>query len=94
MEEVNVRRKKKGLHVTISEREQLAMSFASTTLTEYRLPQSGDWVIQREQIVLIGNIAGSGNSDILQGTFRGVRVAVKHIDELVLSPSIRNLYEQ
>lgn len=92
MEEVNVRRKKKGLYVTISEREQLAMSFASTTLTDYR--QSGDWVIQREQIVLIGNIAGSGNSDILQGTFRGVRVAVKHIDELVLSPSIRHLYEQ
>lgn len=87
-----MRRKKKGLYVTISEREQLAMSFASTTLTDYR--QSGDWVIQREQIVLIGNIAGSGNSDILQGTFRGVRVAVKHIDELVLSPSIRHLYEQ
>ena len=66
-----------------------------TVVSETQCRQPHDWVIQREEVDLYGNILGRGGWGIVcEGTFRGCQVAVKQIHELILSPHNRRLFER
>ena len=57
--------------------------------------QARDWVIQREEIVVSGTILGRGSYGwVREGTFRGCKVAVKEMHELILSDQTRKLFER
>ena len=54
-----------------------------------------DWVLDRSDILLSENVIGvAGWGRVMEGTFRGCKVAVKQIHELILSPYNRRLFER
>lgn len=58
-------------------------------------PDSRDWIIQREEVVLGKTILGRGAwGHVREGTFRGCQVAVKEIHTLILSHHNRRLFER
>ena len=82
----------KGEHV--NELEQ-TLSTIQQTLDECKQKVSRDWVISRDEILMTDICLGVGGwGTVLLGKFRGCKVAVKQIHELILSPHNRRLFER
>ena len=74
---------------------QSAVSSAQDTLAEYRRLEPRDWIIRRDEVTLSENSLGVGAwGKVYEGIFRGCKVAVKQIHELILSPHNRRLFER
>ena len=74
---------------------QSAVSSAQDTLAEYRRLEPRDWIIRRDEVTLSENNLGVGAwGKVYEGTFRGCKVAVKQIHEIILSPHNRRLFER
>ena len=74
---------------------QSAVSTAQDTLAEYRRLEPRDWIIRRDEVILSENSLGVGAwGKVYEGSFRGCKVAVKQIHELILSPHNRRLFER
>ena len=68
---------------------------AQRALEEYRQKEPCDWVIPRDEIHVMNNCLGVGGwGTVVLGSFRGCKVAVKQIHELILSPHNRRLFER
>lgn len=64
-------------------------------LAEESLVQSRDWIIQREEVVLLEIVVGRGAWGIVrEGRFRGCQVAVKELYEVILSDFNRRRFER
>ncbi|KXJ05535.1 probable serine/threonine-protein kinase DDB_G0271682 [Exaiptasia diaphana] len=60
---------------------------------ELLLQQSCDWILDREEVTISDRTIGSGAwGEVLEGTFRGCKVAVKRIHEIILSPRNRRQF--
>ena len=82
-------------HLSTERELQSAVTVAEQALAEYQRHQSCDWIIQREEIVLSEEILGRGAwGNVREGCFRGCKVAVKEIHELILSDHNRKLFER
>ena len=82
----------KGEHV--NELEQ-TLSTIQQTLDECKQKVSRDWVLSRDEILMTDTCLGVGGwGTVLLGKFRGCKVAVKQIHELILSPHNRRLFER
>ena len=78
----------------VNELEQ-TLSTIQQTLDECKQKVSRDWVISRDEILMTDTCLGVGGWGIvLLGKFRGCKVAVKQIHELILSPHNRRLFER
>ena len=78
----------------ISELEK-TLTTAQQALDEYRRKEPCDWVISRDEIHVTDNCLGVGGwGTVYLGKFRGCKVAVKQIHELILSPHNRRLFER
>ena len=74
---------------------QSAVSSAQDTLAEYRRLEPRDWIIRRDEVALSEHSLGVGAwGKVYEGTFRGCKVAVKQIHEIILSPHNRRLFER
>ena len=74
---------------------QSAVSSTEDILAKYRRLEPRDWIIRRDEVTLSENIFGVGAwGKVYEGTFRGCKVAVKQIHELILSPHNRRLFER
>ena len=74
---------------------ETSLSAAQQTLDQRWLNDEYDWIICRDEINVSENCLGVGGwGTVLQGTFRGCKVAVKQIHELILSPHNRRLFER
>ena len=74
---------------------QSAVSSAQDTLAEYRRLEPRDWIIRRDEVTLSEHSLGVGAwGKVYEGTFRGCKVAVKQIHEIILSPHNRRLFER
>ena len=58
--------------------------------------ESRDWIISRDEVEVLDepNLGTGGWGSVKQGRFRGCKVAVKQIHELILSPHNRRLFER
>ncbi|KAL9975188.1 hypothetical protein ACROYT_G012317 [Oculina patagonica] len=71
------------------------LSTAQQALDEYRQKEPCDWVISRDEIHMTDDCLGVGGwGTVALGRFRGCKVAVKQIHELILSPYNRRLFER
>ena len=78
----------------VNELEQ-TLSTIQQTLDECKQKVSRDWVISRDEILMTDTCLGVGGwGTVLLGKFRGCKVAVKQIHELILSPHNRRLFER
>ena len=78
----------------MNELEQ-TLSTIQQTLDECKQKVSRDWVISRDEILMTDTCLGVGGwGTVLLGKFRGCKVAVKQIHELILSPHNRRLFER
>ena len=76
----------------VNELEQ-TLSTIQQTLDECKQKVSRDWVISRDEILITDTCLGVGGwGTVLLGKFRGCKVAVKQIHELILSPHNRRLF--
>ena len=75
------------------QQEQDITIHGETHVTEAQ-PESRDWIISREEVELSdGRSLGTGGWGVVkEGKFRGSKVAVKQIHELILSPHNRRLF--
>ena len=74
---------------------ETTLSSAQQALDEYRWKEPCDWVISRDEIHLTDTCLGVGGwGTVVLGRFRGCKVAVKQIHELILSPHNRRLFER
>ncbi|XP_022807478.1 probable serine/threonine-protein kinase DDB_G0271682 [Stylophora pistillata] len=81
-------------HATIERDLQLALSTTQAELSELR-GNTRDWIILREEVTLCRKVLGNGAwGTVREGTFRGSKVAVKEIHELILSDHNRRLFER
>ena len=78
----------------VNELEQ-TLSTIQQALDECKQKVSRDWVISRDEILTTDTCLGVGGwGTVLLGKFRGCKVAVKQIHELILSPHNRRLFER
>ena len=71
------------------------LSTAQQALDDYRRKDPSDWVISRNEIDMTDTCLGVGGwGTVVLGRFRGCKVAVKQIHELILSPHNRRLFER
>ena len=71
------------------------LSAAQQKLDEYGLKKLCDWVISRDEIHMTNTRLGVGAwGTVVLGRFRGCKVAVKQIHELILSPHNRRVFER
>ena len=78
----------------VNELEQ-TLSTIQQTLDECKQKVSRDWVLSRDEILMTDTCLGVGGwGTVLLGKFRGCKVAVKQIHELILSPHNRRLFER
>ena len=74
---------------------ETTLSTAQQALEEFRRREPCDWVICRDEIQMTDKCLGVGGwGTVLLGSFRGCKVAVKQIHELILSPHNRRLFER
>ena len=74
---------------------EITLLTAQQALSERQRQQSPDWVISRDQIQLTNKHLGRGGwGSVVEGKYCGCAVAVKQIDEVILSPHNRNLFER
>ena len=73
---------------------ETSLTIARGLLDEYQQKEPWDWVISRDEVQMTGECLGKGGwGKVVLGTFRGCKVAVKHIHEPILSPHNRQLFE-
>ena len=78
----------------VNELEQ-TLSTIQQTLDECKQKVSRDLVLSRDEILMTDTCLGVGGwGTVLLGKFRGCKVAVKQIHELILSPHNRRLFER
>ena len=78
----------------VNELEQ-TLSTIQQTLDECKQKVSRDWVLSRDEILMTDTCLGVGGwGTVVLGKFRGCKVAVKQIHELLLSPHNRRLFER
>ena len=86
------------LHIQEERRRHLSTETelrSALSTAEQALALSRDWIIQREEIVLSEKSLGRGAwGEVREGEFRGCKVAVKEIHELILSDHNRRLFER
>jgi len=91
---VNLERELKAKTEHVKELET-TLSTAQQALDEYRRKEPCDWVISRNEIIMTDTCLGVGGwGAVVLGRFRGCKVAVKQIHELILSPHNRRLFER
>lgn len=75
---------------------QATLTTAQQALEEYHNSSgSSDWLLYRDEITVSDKVIGVGGwGKVMEGTFRGCKVAVKQIHELILSPHNRRLFER
>ena len=74
---------------------QQTLNTVQQALEECRQKESCDWAISRDEIHMTDTCLGVGGwGTVLLGKFRGCKVAVKQIHELILSPHNRRLFER
>ena len=88
-------------YVDLEERLENELAQLRAELQEERMrhlsaaEQARDWIIQREEIVLSETLLGKGSfGSVREGTFRGCKIAVKEMYELILSDQMRTLFER
>ena len=71
------------------------LSAVQQKLDEYEMKEPRDWVISRDEIHITDTRLGVGAwGEVVLGRFRGSKVAVKQIHELIISPHNRRLFER
>ena len=91
---VNLERELRAKEEHVKELE-MTLSTAQQALDEYRRKEPCDWVISRNEIDMTDTCLGVGGwGTVVLGRFRGCKVAVKQIHELILSPHNRRLFER
>ena len=66
-----------------------------TSLATAQSAPAKDWVVSRDEVRITDKCLGVGGwGKVVLGTFRGCKVAVKEIHELILSPYNRRLFER
>ena len=66
-----------------------------TSLATAQSAPAKDWVVSRDEVRITDKCLGEGGwGKVVLGTFRGCKVAVKEIHELILSPYNRRLFER
>ena len=74
---------------------ETTLSTTRQALEEYRHKEPCDWVICRDEVQMTDECLGVGGwGTVILGRFRGCKVAVKQIHELILSPHNRRLFER
>ena len=74
---------------------ETTLSSAQQALEECRRKEPCDWVLCRDEIQMTDKCLGVGGwGTVILGRFRGCKVAVKQIHELILSPHNRRLFER
>ena len=74
---------------------ETSLSAAQRALNERSRPQTPDWVIPRDQIQLTDKRLGRGRwGSVIEGKYCGCTVAVKQINEWILSDHNRRLFER
>ena len=77
-------------------RTETSLATAQQALEEYQqIKQPCDWVVSRDEVQITDKCLGVGGwGKVSLGSFRGYKVAVKEIHELILSPYNRRLFER
>ena len=92
--EENVQRQLREKEQEVNELE-LSLSLAQQTISEHRRQETCDWVISRNEIQMTENCLGRGGwGSVNEGTYCGCTVAVKQIQDLILSRHNRLLFER
>ncbi|XP_029181052.2 U-box domain-containing protein 70-like isoform X2 [Acropora millepora] len=76
---------------------QLESTLAKTQqlLEEYQQKEACDWIVCRDEVQMMDKCLGKGAwGEVVLGTFRGCKVAVKQIHKLILSHYNRDLFER
>ena len=74
---------------------ETCLATAQRILVEYQQKEPRDWVISRDEVEMTDKCLGVGGwGNVSLGTFRGCKVAVKQMHELILSPYNRRLFER
>ena len=85
----------KDRHASIERDLQLALSTTQAETSELLRSGTRDWILLREEVTLGRKVLGKGAwGTVSEGTFRGCKVAVKEIHELILSDHNRRLFER
>lgn len=85
----------KDRHASIERDLQLALSTTQAEASELLRSGTRDWILLREEVTLGRKVLGKGAwGTVSEGTFRGCKVAVKEIHELILSDHNRRLFER
>ena len=77
-------------------RLETTLATAQQALEEcQQIKEPCDWVVSRDEVQMTDNCLGAGGwGKVVLGTFRGCKVAVNQIHELILSPDNRCLFER
>ena len=77
-------------------RLETSLATAQRALEEcQQIKEPCDWVVSRDEVQITDRCLGVGGwGKVSLGTFRGCKVAVKEIHELILSPYNRRLFER
>lgn len=85
----------KDRHASIERDLQLALSTTQAEVSELLRSGTRDWILLREEITLDRKVLGKGAWGIVnEGMFRGCKVAVKKIHDLILSDHNRRSFER
>ena len=91
-----------GLQTDLRAKEAEVHELETTLATAQRaleecqqIKETCDWVVSRDEVEITDKCLGMGGwGKVVLGTFRGCKVAVKEIHELILSPYSRRLFER
>ena len=77
-------------------RLETSLATAQRALEEcQQIKEPCDWVVSRDEVQITDKSLGVGGwGEVVLGTFRGSKVAVKQIHELIFSPYNRRLFER
>ena len=85
----------KDRHASIERDLQSALSTTQEEMSEVLRSGTRDWILLREEVTLGRKVLGKGAWGIVnEGMFRGCKVAVKKIHDLILSDLNRRLFER
>ena len=83
-----------SLHTNLRAKEAQVHRLETSLATAQSAPAK-DWVVSRDEVQTTGKCLGVGGwGKVVLGTFRGCKVAVKKIHELILSSYNRRLFER
>ena len=83
-----------SLQTALREKEAQVHELETSLATAQSAPAK-DWVVSRDEVRITDKCLGVGGwGKVVLGTFRGCKVAVKQIHELILSPYNRRMFER